>query len=187
MATAPRPYTGPLLLAEGFRPFFLAAAGWAVLALGLWVALLTGALSGPSGLDPLAWHIHEMLFGFVMAGVAGFILTAIPNWTGRPALRGRPLAVLVALWGTARLLALASLVATPPALLVVAVDAGLPLALAALCRAPGCGRAQLAQPGDGRSPAGADRRRRADDRRGGGDGGAAWPGLAPGPGRRRSS
>ncbi|TWB20501.1 uncharacterized protein involved in response to NO [Nitrospirillum amazonense] len=131
MATAPRPYAGPMLLAEGFRPFFLAAAVWAAVALGLWVALLSGAIVGPRVLDPLAWHIHEMLFGFVMAGVAGFILTAIPNWTGRPALRGRPLGALVALWLAGRLLALAALVSTPPAILVGAVDAGLPLALAA--------------------------------------------------------
>ncbi|MEC4590163.1 NnrS family protein [Nitrospirillum amazonense] len=131
MATAPRPYAGPVLLAEGFRPFFLAAAVWAAVALGLWVALLSGAIVGPRALDPLAWHIHEMLFGFVMAGVAGFILTAIPNWTGRPPLRGTPLAALVVLWLAARLLALAALVSTPPAILVGAVDAGLPLALAA--------------------------------------------------------
>jgi uncharacterized protein involved in response to NO len=72
-----------------------------------------------------------MLFGFVMAGVAGFILTAIPNWTGRPPLRGTPLAALVGLWLAARALALTSLVATPPLGLVAVVDAGLPLTLAA--------------------------------------------------------
>ncbi|MBB6255112.1 NnrS family protein [Nitrospirillum iridis] len=130
MATTPAPYAGPILLAEGFRPFFLAAAVWAAVALGLWVALMSGAIAGPRGLDPLAWHIHEMLFGFVMAGVAGFILTAIPNWTGRPPLRGAPLAGLVGLWLAARLLALANLVGTPPAALVAMVDSGLPLALA---------------------------------------------------------
>ncbi|MEE3627740.1 NnrS family protein [Nitrospirillum sp. BR 11752] len=131
MVPVSRPYAGPPLLAEGFRPFFLASAAWAAIALPIWVALLSGGIAGPRGLDPLAWHIHEMLFGFVMAGVAGFILTAIPNWTGRPPLRGVPLGALVTLWLAGRLLALAALVSTPPALLVGAVDAGLPLALAA--------------------------------------------------------
>ncbi|MEA1648920.1 NnrS family protein [Nitrospirillum sp. BR 11164] len=130
MVPASRPYAGPMLLAEGFRPFFLAAAVWAAVALGLWVALLSGAVVGSTALDPLAWHIHEMLFGFVMAGVAGFILTAIPNWTGRLGLRGMPLAALVGLWLAARALALVSLVSTPPAALTAVVDAGLPLALA---------------------------------------------------------
>ncbi|TWB36508.1 NnrS family protein [Nitrospirillum pindoramense] len=131
MVPVSRPYAGPPLLTEGFRPFFLASAAWAAIALPIWVALLSGGIAGPPGLDPLAWHIHEMLFGFVMAGVAGFILTAIPNWTGRSPLRGVPLGALVALWLAGRLLALAALVSTPPAIVVGAVDAGLPLALAA--------------------------------------------------------
>jgi uncharacterized protein involved in response to NO len=54
-----------------------------VAALALWVVMLTTGAGLPSRLDPLAWHIHEMLFGFVMAAVAGFLLTAIPNWTRR--------------------------------------------------------------------------------------------------------
>jgi hypothetical protein len=52
----------------------------------------------PSRFDPLAWHTHEMLFGFVLAAVAGFLLTAIPNWTGRRPLSGAPLTLLAGLW-----------------------------------------------------------------------------------------
>ena len=82
----------PACLTQGFRPFFLAAGLWAALA--LWIGMFVSGSSVPSQFDPLAWHIHEMLFGFVMAAIAGFLLTAIPNWTGRlPVSRG-PLALL---------------------------------------------------------------------------------------------
>jgi uncharacterized protein involved in response to NO len=54
--------------------------------------MFLGYLRLPTRFDPLTWHIHEMLFGFVMASVAGFLLTAIPNWTGRLPVRGYPLA-----------------------------------------------------------------------------------------------
>jgi uncharacterized protein involved in response to NO len=69
----------------------------------LWIAILQGTVSLPTGFDPVAWHVHEMLFGFVMAAIAGFLLTAIPNWTGRMPLQGVPLAVLVGVWVTGRL------------------------------------------------------------------------------------
>ena len=62
----------------------------------------------PSRFDPLAWHIHEMLFGFVMATIAGFLLTAIPNWTGRQPVSGAPLALLAALWLLGRIVCLIS-------------------------------------------------------------------------------
>ncbi|MBL8655735.1 MAG: NnrS family protein [Altererythrobacter sp.] len=81
-----------------------------------------GRLALPTALDPLAWHRHEMLFGFVGAIVAGFLLTAIPNWTGRPPIAGGPLAALFALWLAGRLVLLASTVTgLVPALLF---DAG---------------------------------------------------------------
>ena len=73
----------PAFLTQGFRPFFFAAGIWSVAALALWIVMLVTGTAVPSRFDPLAWHIHEMLFGFVMATVAGFLLTAIPNWTGR--------------------------------------------------------------------------------------------------------
>jgi uncharacterized protein involved in response to NO len=93
----------PPVLRGGFRPFFLVGALWAVIALGLWLSALLGGLELPSAFDPLAWHRHEMLFGFVGAMVAGFLLTAIPNWTGRLPIAGWPLATLVGLWLAGRL------------------------------------------------------------------------------------
>jgi NnrS protein len=86
-----RPFVGPALLRQGFRPFFLGAGGWALAAMALWIAILQGSFSLPTAFDPVAWHVHEMLFGFVVAAIAGFLLTAIPNWTGRMPLQGAPL------------------------------------------------------------------------------------------------
>lgn len=94
--------TGPALLSYGFRPFFLLAAGWAALALVLWMAAFLGLISLPTAFDPLSWHSHEMLFGFATAAVAGFVLTAVPNWTGRLPLQGKPLLILVAVWVAGR-------------------------------------------------------------------------------------
>jgi uncharacterized protein involved in response to NO len=88
----------------GFRPFFLAGALLALFAVALWAAALQGLLSAPrvpGGL--LAWHRHEMPFGFALAIIAGFLLTAVQNWTGRPGLSGRPLVALFGLWLAARL------------------------------------------------------------------------------------
>ncbi len=99
--------TAPVLEA-GFRPFFLAAALWAAIALALSICALTGQLDLPSRFDPLSWHIHEMLFGFVMAGVGGFLLTAIPNWTGRAPVSGVPLGLLAAAWALGRAACLVS-------------------------------------------------------------------------------
>lgn len=87
----------------GFRPFFFGGAAWALIALTLWICSLTGEISLPTALDPLAWHRHEMLFGFVGAVIGGFLLTAVPNWTGRLPIAGWPLAGLFALWAAARL------------------------------------------------------------------------------------
>jgi len=88
----------PAFLTYGFRPFFLAAGLWSALALLLWIAVFVTGSTLPSRFDPLTWHIHEMLFGFVMAAIAGFLLTAIPNWTGRQPVSGASLAVLATLW-----------------------------------------------------------------------------------------
>ncbi|MGH6904329.1 MAG: NnrS family protein [Geminicoccaceae bacterium] len=98
-----RPFAGPALLRQGFRPFFLGAGLWALVAMTLWVAALQGYLALPTAFDPVAWHVHEMLFGFVVAAIAGFLLTAIPNWTGRMPLQGLPLAILVGVWLAGRL------------------------------------------------------------------------------------
>lgn len=114
----------------GFRPFFFAGAAWAVVALTLWVCSLSGEITLPVALDPLAWHRHEMLFGFVGAVIAGFLLTAVPNWTGRLPIAGWPLAGLFSVWATARLAVLFSGVISiwPAALL----DVGFFLLLATL-------------------------------------------------------
>ena len=86
------------MLSAGFRPFFLAAALWAAIAIPAWVVVFTGSAALPTALSPSVWHVHEMVFGFGAAVVAGFLLTAIPNWTGRLPLQGGPLAGLVLLW-----------------------------------------------------------------------------------------
>ena len=67
-------------------------------ALAVWIAVLIFGLALPSRFDPLTWHIHEMFFGFVMAAIAGFLLTAVPNWTKRLPVAGWPLAGLAGLW-----------------------------------------------------------------------------------------
>jgi uncharacterized protein involved in response to NO len=88
----------PPFLRGGFRPFFFGGAAWALAALILWLCSLAGVITLPTAMDPLAWHRHEMLFGFVGAIVAGFLLTAIPNWTGRLPIAGGPLALFAGLW-----------------------------------------------------------------------------------------
>jgi uncharacterized protein involved in response to NO len=93
-----RVYSGPAILSYGFRPFFLLGAIYAGLGILIWLPLLFGDIAIPTAFSPLDWHIHEMLYGYVPAIITGFLLTAIPNWTGRLPLQGGPLAALVALW-----------------------------------------------------------------------------------------
>jgi uncharacterized protein involved in response to NO len=93
-----REYAGPALFSYGFRPFFFSAGLWAAISLPLWLHQFSGDIALPTYFAPLDWHIHEMLFGYVAAAVAGFLLTAIPNWTGRLPVSGWPLAGLSALW-----------------------------------------------------------------------------------------
>ena len=112
------PLTGWAPFALGFRPFFLAAGVYAVLLMALWLAVLQGGIA-PAALAPFAWHGHEMLFGFAVAVIAGFLLTATQNWTGIPTLSGKPLAALFLLWLAGRL---GMLVPGLPPELVAAVD-----------------------------------------------------------------
>jgi uncharacterized protein involved in response to NO len=91
------------LFSYGFRPFFLGAAIWAIVALALWIAAFAGLWQLAPGYGALAWHAHEMLFGYGSAVVAGFLLTAVPNWTGRLPVAGWRLVLLFVLWGLARL------------------------------------------------------------------------------------
>ncbi|MGP1253413.1 MAG: NnrS family protein [Kiloniellales bacterium] len=93
-----RAWSGPAILSYGFRPFFLGAALWAALSMALWIPLLSGRLRLPTAFDPVTWHAHEALFGYLGAVVAGFLLTAVPNWTGRLPVVGWALFGLFALW-----------------------------------------------------------------------------------------
>ena len=98
---------GPPVLRLGFRPFFLAAGVFSILAMAIWMANYVFSVEFSfSGISPVLWHAHEMMFGYVMAVVAGFLLTAIKNWTGEEVLRGKPLAFLFLLWLVARLMLL---------------------------------------------------------------------------------
>jgi uncharacterized protein involved in response to NO len=98
-----RSYKGPAILSFGFRPFFLAGALWAAIAVALWLPMLAGQLSLPSAFAPIEWHVHELLYGYVPAIVAGFLLTAVPNWTGRLPVTGTPLLMLFVIWASGRL------------------------------------------------------------------------------------
>ena len=84
--------------AKGFRPFFLLASVFAAAIVPLWVAMLAGLTSPGAYLDPSSWHAHEMVFGFAVAVIAGFLLTAVGNWTQRETAVGTPLLALAALW-----------------------------------------------------------------------------------------
>lgn len=102
-SSEPRREAYPALLSYGFRPFFLLGSIWAALAILIWLPMLAGRLETRSLLSPVDWHAHELLFGYLVAVVTGFLLTAIPNWTGRLPVRGAPLAGLVALWLAGRI------------------------------------------------------------------------------------
>ena len=127
------------LLQQGFRPFFLAAGAWAPLSLALWIAALAGVAVPPTGLPIGSWHPHELLFGYAGAVVAGFLLTAVPNWTGRLPVRGLPLLLLCLVWLAARLAGLTGGAISPwPA---VVLDTGFWLLLvAAMAREVVAGR-----------------------------------------------
>jgi uncharacterized protein involved in response to NO len=100
MSPVPRlkSYAGPALFSYGFRPFFLFGSLYAGFAVLVWLPVFTGELALASAFAPRDWHIHEMLYGTLSAIITGFLLTAIPNWTGRLPLQGTPLIVLVAAW-----------------------------------------------------------------------------------------
>ena len=108
-----RAYDGPAVLSYGFRPFFFLGALYGALAILLWLPLLFGKLRLETAFDPVDWHVHEMLFGFLPAIVTGFLLTAVPNWTGRLPVQGMPLALLVSLWLLGRIAVLFSAVIGP--------------------------------------------------------------------------
>jgi uncharacterized protein involved in response to NO len=108
----------------GFRPLYLLASGFAALSVGLW-GLQVGGWLGTPYLAGAAWHAHEMLFGFALAVVAGFLFTAVRNWTGQPTPTGYALMAVAALWLAARLLVL-----TPFGVAAAAANVAFPLAVA---------------------------------------------------------
>ncbi|QBF26487.1 short-chain dehydrogenase [Pseudomonas tructae] len=117
------------LLRLAFRPLFLAGCGLAMLAIPLWLAALNGALGSwqPAG-GWLAWHRHELVFGFGLAIIAGFLLTAVQTWTSQPGLSGKPLAGLALLWLAGRLAWLGN----APWPLLALLELGFPLLVAVL-------------------------------------------------------
>jgi uncharacterized protein involved in response to NO len=116
----------PPILHYGFRPFFFLAALYAGLAVPAWLLIYRAGTDLPGPFSGVAWHAHEMLFGYLAAVIAGFILTAVPNWTGRLPLSGWSLAGLVVLWFAGR--AATALVADP--LTAMAIDLAFPAVLA---------------------------------------------------------
>ncbi|MNQ11313.1 NnrS protein [compost metagenome] len=117
------------VLRLAFRPLFLAGVCLALLAIPLWLIALKGAVGDwqPAG-GWLAWHRHELLFGFGLAIIAGFLLTAVQTWTGQPGLSGKPLAALALLWLAARVAWLVNL----PWPLVALLELAFPLVVAGL-------------------------------------------------------
>ena len=123
-----RAWSGPAILTYGFRPFFFGAAVWAALAMALWVPMVSGYLTLPAAFDPVSWHAHEFLYGYLGAVIAGFLLTAVPNWTGRLPIVGWPLGMLATLWLAGRLAVVVS--DGLPSGLVAAIDLAFPAVLA---------------------------------------------------------
>ena len=115
----------PPILHYGFRPFFFLAALHAGLAIPAWLWIYFAGVDIGGPFDGMRWHAHEMLFGYLGAVIAGFILTAVPNWTGRLPLSGMPLLVLVMLWLAGRA---AGLLAADP-WVAMAADLAFPLVL----------------------------------------------------------
>src|SRR5262245_14385039 len=106
-------FSGPALLSYGFRPFFLLGAIYAGLGILIWLPMFFGEIAMPTAFSPRDWHIHEMLYGYLPAVITGFLLTAVPNWTGRLPLQGGSLAGLVTVWIAGRIAVCVSAVIGP--------------------------------------------------------------------------
>jgi uncharacterized protein involved in response to NO len=119
--------------AKGFRPFFLLSAIFAATIVPLWLLVLSGLAPAPGYLDPTSWHAHEMVLGYAVGVIAGFLLTAVGNWTRRETLVGPPLLGLAALWALGRVVMF--LGGVLPHALVALVDlAFLPVLIVVLAR-----------------------------------------------------
>lgn len=122
-----RRWHGPALFSFGFRPFFLFGAIWVVVAMCLWMAMLADAIELPTRFDRGSWHAHAFLFGYLSAVIAGFLLTAVPNWTGRLPIVGWRLAGLFALWVCGRIAIVFS--QALPAVVAPMIDLAFPIVL----------------------------------------------------------
>jgi len=122
------------LFAYGFRPFFLAVGASALVLVPWWAGSFAFGVPLGSAWPPTLWHAHEMLFGFIAAAIAGFLLTAVPSWTGQRGFAGRPLMLLAALWLLGRVLVESS--AFWPLPVVAVVDLAFLPALVALVAQP---------------------------------------------------
>src|SRR5215204_7120730 len=98
-----RAYSGSAFLSYGFRPFFFFGALYAGLGILIWMPFYFGEIELATSFSPRDWHAHEMIYGYLPAIITGFLLTAIPNWTGRMPLQGGPLVVLVIAWAVGRM------------------------------------------------------------------------------------
>lgn len=127
--TARRADGGIAFLSYGFRPFFLLGGAWAAIAVPVWLAAYVHGYALPGALPAMTWHAHEMVYGYALAVVTGFLLTAVPNWTGRLPVRGWRLGVLAGLWLAGRIALLATPVIGPG--LAAAVDLSFTLVLMA--------------------------------------------------------
>jgi uncharacterized protein involved in response to NO len=109
-----------VIFALGFRPFFLLAGWLAILLMAFWVPMFVGGVPFDTYYGEIGWHSHETIFGYTIAVIAGFLLTAVRNWTNTPTPSGLPLAGMGALWLVARILPI--LVAIFPRWLIAAAD-----------------------------------------------------------------
>ena len=125
-----RNWPGAALFSYGFRPFFLGGAIFAALAIAVWLFEWSGTLDIVHQIAPLDWHVHEMIFGYPTAIIAGFLFTAVPNWTKRLPVAGRPLIALFSLWVAGRIVLLSP--ATVPFPLAAGIEALFLPALAAV-------------------------------------------------------
>lgn len=123
-----RAWQGPAIFSYGFRPFFLGGAIWVAFSMVAWIAMLNSTMSFPTAFDPTSWHAHAFLFGYLGAVITGFMMTAVPNWTGRLPIVGWSLAGLFGVWIAGRVVVMFS--AYLPPVLVAAIDLGFGVMLA---------------------------------------------------------
>tara|TARA_R110002049_G_scaffold29972_2_gene101931 strand:+ start:23626 stop:24795 length:1170 start_codon:yes stop_codon:yes gene_type:complete len=126
-------FSGPVLFSFGFRPFFLSAMMFAMLVIPIWWFLWQGDIGIKGPFAPADWHIHEMVFGYAAAVLAGFLFTAVPNWTGRLPTTGWPLATLLVVWMAGRI-ASAGVTGLPPIVVAIVDQLFLMLVVAMIAR-----------------------------------------------------